>query len=126
MRILIFILLIFQPLFPPLVQQTAPPAPRATNPDDPMPPPNMDYFLGSWSFEWNVPESPLGPAGKIKGTETYKKAAKGAAYESEIAGEGPLGAFKGLATTTYNEKDKLVNRSETGIFGVALTKKGSI
>jgi hypothetical protein len=119
-------LLIFVLFFQPLWQQSVPPQSRPTEPTDAMPPPNMDYFLGSWSFEWNVPESPLGPAGKIKGTETYKKATNTASYESEIIGEGPLGAFKGLATTTYNEKDKLVSRSETGIFGVALTKKGPI
>jgi hypothetical protein len=91
-----------------------------------MPPPNMDYFLGTWSFEWNVPESPLGPAGKIKGTETYKKSLNGTGYESVIEGEGPQGKLKGSATTVYNEKERLVTRSETGIFGVPLTKIGSI
>ena len=99
---------------------------RPTDPNDPMPPPNMDYFLGTWSFEWNVPESPLGPAGKFKGTETYKKAQNGAAYESEIVGEGPQGAFNGRATTTYDEKEKKVTRSESGLFGVSLTKVGPI
>ncbi len=91
-----------------------------------MPPLNMDYFLGTWSFDWNVPESPLGPAGKLKGTETYKKSPSGTAYESEIEGEGPKGAFKGRATTSYNEKGKQVTRSETGLFGVSLTKSGPI
>lgn len=98
---------------------------RPTDPTDPMPPPDMDYFLGAWTFEWNVPESPLGPAGKIKGKETYRKI-QGTAYESEIEGEGPTGAFKGRATTSYNEKEKLVTRSETGLFGVMQTKTGPI
>jgi hypothetical protein len=119
-------LLIFALLFQPLWQQSAPPQSRPTEPSDAMPPPNMDYFLGAWSFEWNVPESPLGPAGKIKGTETYKKAANSSSYESDIIGEGPMGAIKGRATTNYNEKEKLVSRSETGIFGLALTKTGTI
>ena len=86
----------------------------------------MDYFLGTWSFEWNVPESPLGPAGKFKGTETYKKVQNGAAYESEIAGEGPQGAFKGSATTKYDDKEKKVTRTESGLFGVSLIKVGPI
>lgn len=115
--ILIFALLLFQP-----AQQTS----RPTDPNDPMPPPNMDYFVGTWSFEWNVPESPLGPAGKIKGTETYKKMPDGATYESEISGEGPTGALKGRATTVYNEKEKLVTRNESGIFGMSILKKGPI
>jgi hypothetical protein len=108
----------------PLVQQQ-PPA-RATDPNDPMPPPNLDYFVGTWSFEWNVPESPLGPAGKLKGKETYKKI-NATTWESVIEGEGPTGALKGTATTVYNEKDKSVSRIETGFFGkVKLKKTGPI
>ena len=99
-------------------------APRPTEPGDAMPPPNMDYFLGTWSFDWNVPESPLGPGGKIKGTETYKK--KLSSYESEITGEGPLGAFKGRALTNYDEAKKQVERSESGLFGLSLMTKGPI
>jgi hypothetical protein len=106
-------------------QQSAQQPSRPTDPSDPMPPPNMDYFVGSWTFEWNVPESPLGPAGKIKGKETYKKTSDGV-YESEVEGEGPQGAFKGRATTNYNEKEKSVTRSETGLFGVSLVKTGPI
>lgn len=121
-RILIFALLILQPIHGHTVQQPS----RPTEPTDQMPPPNMDYFLGTWSFEWNVPESPLGPAGKVKGRETYKKFKDGAAYESEIEGEGPLGPFKARAVTAYNEKEKQVTRSETGFFGVSLVKNGSI
>ena len=66
-----------------LFQQPAQQTSRPTEPSDPMPPPNMDYFLGAWTFEWNVPESPLGPAGKLKGKETYKKT-KAGTYESAI------------------------------------------
>lgn len=90
-----------------------------------MPPPNMDYFIGTWAFDWNVPESALSPAGKIEGTEVYKKLAAGS-YESLIEGTGPLGAFKGHATTIYNEKEKMVTRSETGPFGVTLKEIGPI
>jgi hypothetical protein len=108
-----------------LFQQPAGQQSRPTDPNDPMPPPNMDYFLGAWSFEWNVPESPLGPAGKFKGTETYGRQTNGA-YESEIIGEGPQGAFKGRATTAYDEKAKTVTRSETGMFGMAIVKHGPI
>src|SRR5262249_22955394 len=99
---------------------------RPTQPTDPMPPPNMDYFLGSWSFEWNVPDSPLGPSGKIKGTETYRKILNGAAYESEISGEGPLGPFTARAITAYNEKERQVTRFETDSLGTSLTKSGPI
>jgi hypothetical protein len=113
-------------LFLFLYQQPTQQPSRPTEPTDPMPPPNMDYFVGTWTFDWNVPESPLGPAGKIKGKETYKKSGA-ATYESEIEGDGPAGAFKGRATTVYNEKEKQVTRIETGIFGnVQLKKAGPI
>ena len=101
-------------------------ASRPTQPTDPMPPPNMDYFVGSWSFDWNVPDSPLGPAGKMKGVETYKKILNGAAYESEISGEGPQGPFTARAITAYNEKEKMVTRFETDSLGTSLTKSGPI
>ena len=26
------------------------------------------YFVGKWTFEWSMPESPLGPAGPYSGT----------------------------------------------------------
>jgi hypothetical protein len=126
---LIIALLFFQPLVQPSAQQSppqsSPPQSRPTEPTDPMPPPNMDYFIGAWSFDWNVPESPLGPAGKLKGTETYKKLPNGQ-YESEIVGDGPLGTIKGRATMIYNEKAKLVTRTETGLFGLPLVKTGPI
>lgn len=73
--ILIFVMLILA-----AGQQSGQQPSRPTSPDDPMPPPDMDYFVGTWSFDWNVPESPLSPAGKIKGTETYRKGKIGRAH----------------------------------------------
>src|SRR5262245_17498058 len=101
-HILIFALFFSQPFLSQPAPQTTQQGSRPTSENDPMPPPKIDYFVGSWSFEWNVPESPLSPAGKFKGTETYKKTTAGT-YESEIVGEGPSGALKGRATTIYNE-----------------------
>jgi hypothetical protein len=109
-----------------LFQDPAPSTPRPTDPKDPMPPPNMDYFIGTWSFEWNVPESPLGPAGKFKGTETYKKILNSAVYESEIQGEGPEGKFQGRAITSYDEKERMVSRYEVFSYGVSAFKAGRI
>lgn len=91
-----------------------------------MPPPNMDYFLGAWLFDWNVPESPLGPAGKLKGKETYTKSPKQGTYESRIEGDGPSGAIKGHSTTVYNEKERTVARSESGFLGIPMTTTGPI
>ena len=107
-----------------IFQQTSQQPSRPTEPSDPMPPPNMDYFLGTWAFDWNMPESPLGPGGKMKGTEMYKKTP--GSYESNIEGEGPAGPFKGQATMTYKEAERIVTRSEGGLFGVTIVKTGPI
>jgi len=109
-----------------LLQQPAQQTSRPTEPTDPMPPPNMDYFLGSWSFDWNVPDSPLGPGGKIKGKETYKKILNGPVYESEIEGEGPEGPFRSRAITSYNEAEKIVTRFEVDSSGLSVLKTGPI
>jgi hypothetical protein len=97
-----------------------------TKPGDPQPPPDMDYFLGAWSFEWNVPESVMGPGGKVKGKETYRKALNGSVYESEIEGEGPEGPFKGLALTSYDPAQKTVSRYEIYSYGLSCLKTGPI
>src|SRR6185369_1241672 len=111
-------MIVFLLLIALLFQQPAQKQSRPTEPTDPMPPPNMDYFIGTWSFDWNVPESALGPAGKMKGTETYKKVLSGAVYQSEIQGEGPEGSFQGRALMSYDEKEKVVSRYEIFSYGV--------
>ena len=118
-RALFFVALLF-------LQQPSQQPSRATEPTDPMPPPNMDYFIGKWSFDWNVPESLLGPGGKMKGTETYKKKPGASVYESDIEGESPTGPLKGRAVTSYNESDKTVTRREEGSFGLSISKSGRI
>lgn len=105
-----------------LTQQAA----RPTQQTDPMPPPDMDYFVGTWSFEWMMPESPLGPGGKLTGTETYRKILNGLFYESEIEGEGSAGPFKGRAITGYDKAEKIVTRYEVDTSGTSIFKSGTI
>ena len=125
--VLLLALLLVQPFVPQTGSTSSTSSQsRATEPGDPMPPPNMDYFIGTWIFEWNVPESPLGPAGKMKGKETYIKLPKDGSYESRIEGEGPSGAIKGHSTTVYKEKDRIVTRTETGFFGAPVTMTGPV
>lgn len=119
--ILIFVMLILA-----AGQQSGQQPSRPTSPDDPMPPPDMDYFVGTWSFDWNVPESPLSPAGKIKGTETYRKGKGEGVYESLIVGSSPLGDFKGSAVTSYSQKERTVDRTDDVLFGTKVRLSGPI
>jgi hypothetical protein len=111
----------------PLPRGQMPDLGRPTKHDDPLPTFNFDaYFAGKWTFEWDVPDSPLGPAGTIKGTEVFEPGTDGRFFESEYQGEGPGGAFKGHAVMIYHPDNKVVARVETDSRGFTLLKSGTI
>lgn len=115
------------PSQPPLPRGQMPDLGRPTKHDDPLPTFNFEqYFVGKWTFEWDVPDSPLGPAGTIKGREIYKPGLDGRFYESDYEGEGPAGAFKGHAVMVYHPENKVIARSESDSRGFTLLKSGSI
>src|SRR5687768_9185072 len=65
---------------------------RHTQQDDKVPLFDFDmYFLGKWGFEWDMPEGPLGPAGRVEGTTTYS--GSGGSYEAITDATGPAGKF---------------------------------
>jgi hypothetical protein len=100
---------------------------RPTRPDDPLPTLDFEkYFTGKWTFEWDMPESPLGPAGRVTGTEVYTKGVDGRFFESDYEGEGPGGRFKGHAVIIYNRDAKTLARHETDSRGFALLQTGTI
>src|SRR5437899_12665616 len=66
---------------------------RPTKVGDELPPFNFDdYFPGTWTFEWDVPEGPLGPSGRITGTTVYKPL-DGRVYDAPPHAPGPGRAF---------------------------------
>ena len=89
---------------PPAQQQSLPPEvksqPASQVPDygrptkatDPQPLFDFGkYFVGKWTFEWDVPTSPFGEGGVIEGTETFKAMdGDGRYFESEISAHGPM------------------------------------
>lgn len=104
----------------PAAAQTPPPGPikgqapdrgRPTKHDDEQPLLDADgYFLGApWTFEWDVPETPLGSAGRITGTTTYKSLG-GKFYEAVTEAEGPDGKFTVKETIAYHKDYKALSR----------------
>ena len=92
---------------------------RPTQGTDQVPLLNFDeYFIGKWTFEWDVPEGALGPAGRIAGTTTYK-ALGGAFYEAETAATGPAGAFKVKDLIAYQKDNKTIARQVSDSRGFA-------
>src|SRR5262249_9585026 len=68
---------------------------RPTKVGDELPLFNFDeYFVGKWTFEWDIPEGALGPSGRITGTTIYKAIDAGKFYEAVTDATGPGGAFK--------------------------------
>ena len=65
---------------------------RPTQETDKVPVFDFDYFVGKWTFEWEVPEGPLGPGGTIKGTTTYRKI-DDTFYEADTDATGPTGSY---------------------------------
>ena len=74
---------------------------RTTLNNDPPAPFNPDYLVGRWTFEYDMPESALGRAGQISGTETVRHV-DGCLYEGTTQAKGPAGAFTIKSTIVYD------------------------
>lgn len=97
---------------------------RATDSNDKVPLFDFDaYFLGKWTFEWSMPDSPLGPAGPYSGSTTVSKVNE-TFYEALTEGEGPNGAFKIRETIAYHKENKTLARQVTDSRGFSYLQFG--
>ena len=113
----------------PLPKGQMPDLGRPTKVDDQLPPFNFDeYFPGKWTFEWDVPEGPLGPAGRITGTTVYKAVdgPGGRFYEANTDANGPGGAFKLHELIGYHKEGKSLSRYVTDTRGFSFLQVGTI
>ncbi len=83
------------------------------------------YFLGKWTFEWNMPESPIAPAGPYTGTTTVTKI-DDTFYEANTEGEGPNGAFKIREVIAYHKQNKTMARQVTDSRGFSYLQFGPV
>jgi hypothetical protein len=99
---------------------------RPTQSDDPVPLFDfVAYFIGTWSFEWLVPDSPLGPAGEIAGTTSYK-ALDGRFYAAETQAKGPAGAITIRERIAYHKENKTVSRHVADSRGFSYLQIGPV
>jgi len=97
----------------PQIRGAMPNLGRPTEASDKTPPFDFDgYFKGTWNFEWVVPESPLGLAGDIAGTTTFK-AIEGKFFTSDTTAKGPSGAFKVHERIAYHIENRTIVRYVT-------------
>jgi hypothetical protein len=114
------------PQDPPKPRGQMPDLGRTTKGDDVVPLFDFDaYFPGKWTFEWDVPESPIGPAGRIEGTTTYKKVGDGV-YEALTNATGPAGPFTIKETIKYEREQKKLSREVTDSRGFSYTQTATI
>lgn len=83
------------------------------------------YFLGKWTFEWSMPESPLGPAGPYSGTTVVSKL-DGRFYEAITEGEGPAGKFKIREVIAYHQEHKTLARDVADSRGFSYLQFGPV
>jgi hypothetical protein len=99
---------------------------RNTKQDDKVPLFDFDmYFLGTWTFEWDMPEGPLGSAGRVEGTTVYK-ALGNAVYEAATEATGPDGKFTVKETIRYQREQKTLTRDVVDSRGFKYTQTGTI
>ena len=67
---------------------------------------NLAIFAGTWKMEGKVEASPMGPAGKMTGTESCRMLDGGWHLVCESSGTGPWGSMKGHSILTYDRAAK--------------------
>lgn len=99
---------------------------RPTQAGDEVPAFDYDaYFPGKWTFEWRVPDSPLGTGGLITGTETFHPG-DGRNYRATIAAEGPDGPFTVSSAIIYLTDPRAFVRQESDSRGFLRLMAGRV
>ena len=98
---------------------------RTTLNNDAPAPFNPDYLVGRWSFEYEMPESALGPAGQISGVETIQYV-DGCRYEGATQAKGPGGAFTIKSTIVYDPSAHYLVVVERDSRGFEVIKHGRV
>ena len=111
----------------PLPKGQMPELGRPTKVGDELPLFDFDaYFPGRWTFEWDMPEGPLGPSGQVTGTTVYKVIEAGKFYEVDTTATGPGGAFKVHELIAYQRDNKALSRYVTDSRGFSYLQLATI
>jgi len=66
----------------------------------------IGYFAGQWNYQGEAKDSPLGPGGKLTGTESCEWFAGGFQLVCRTKGTGPKGPSTGQSITSYDPARK--------------------
>lgn len=67
----------------------------------------LGYFVGRWTTEGEVKPSPMGPGGRITGTDNCTWFQGGFAVVCNTEGKTPMGPSKGLGIMGYSSEEKV-------------------
>lgn len=98
---------------------------RTTLNNDAEAPFNPDYLVGRWAFEYDTPDSALGPGGQVSGTETVRQV-DGCLYEGTTQAKGPTGAFTIKTTIVYDPYAHYMIVLERDSRGLEVIKSGRV
>ena len=99
---------------------------RPTKPDDAVPLLDFDkYFLGTWTFEADAPDSVLGPGGVSTGAVIYRPLGDGF-YEAVTEGKGESGSFTIKELIAYHREQKVAFRHVTDSRGYSYTQTAEV
>ncbi len=85
-------------------------APVARAQEAPKPGPEhkrLAYFVGTWKGEGEMKPGPMGPGGKITGTDTCEWFEGGFAVVCRSEGKTPMGPSKSLGIMSYSPEEKV-------------------
>jgi hypothetical protein len=84
-----------------------------------------DYLIGKWTFDWDVPETPISSGGKATGSYTFKRI-EDCYYEGAIQANGPDGPYTGKVLVMYSPEVKYMTWLETDSRGLSVLRFGRV
>jgi hypothetical protein len=84
-----------------------------------------DYLLGKWTFDWDVPETPISSGGKTTGSYTFKRI-EDCFYEGAGEGATPDGPFTSTVLVVYNSELKHLTWLENDTRGFSILRTGRV
>jgi uncharacterized protein DUF1579 len=67
----------------------------------------LGYFVGKWTSEGEMKASPMGPAGKITGSDTCEWFEGGYSVVCHSEGKTPMGTMKSIGIMGYSTEEKV-------------------
>lgn len=102
---------------------------QATKPAKPTPGPEhkrIAFFAGQWNFQGEAKDSPLGPGGKITGSETCEWFAGGFQLVCRTKANGPKGPGTGMSVLSYDPSRKAYTYYALSSFGDNIFVRGQV